>query len=273
MEGLSLAEYKESYNRKNTELYYHRLALRYSKFYYRILSKHGIRNINYEMLLELIIKCLFLFKVKTKLIDNDPNECIIPNLLEKLTKYYRLGVINDNIDEKLDACLHMVALIFNSIELRCKDKTPSKEIWKDLSSMSKYLYSRLTNKGNREKVYALIHLFSYYITSDTPNKLNNNADKISLAVDLFAYMEDNITYELEGKLLIYNLFQTVLSMLHKYCYYNKVIGKFIKFPSIDTELLPNGNYVIEDYFVIDMDKQIAIPKLYDPLYKFELRRM
>jgi hypothetical protein len=290
-------KHEEYIDKNNKTMYYYKLTIRYVSFCEHLLKKYKEDERYYQYKLEVILKALFLFRLRTGLINKNQDTSLCSNIMEEQAEYYRLGVLQDNKEEKLDACYDIIVFILNTVKKYDKDYEPSmfKEVWESLPGIAyqiDHAYDNIyfRNYGDDYQIPTLSSIISRYVCSDKePMKLHYYKKIDFIANVLFR------SYIIMGtdnpNDVISNLMETVKVVIYRYGEWNEQIGKFVKYKSMDID---NVNSVIDyvkhidkeqnDYNVIKCgmidnryfykyvsvhnDDYVYIPKMYKPKYIF-----
>lgn len=289
-------KHEEYVDKDNKTMYYYKLAIRYVSFCEHLLNKNKDDERYYQYKIEVMLKALFLFRIRTGLINKNQDKSLCSNIMEEQTEYYRLGVFQNNKEEMLDACYDIIVFILNTVKRYDIDYTPDmfKEVWRSLSVVAyqiDHVYDNICLR-NIENYYnlTLSNIISRYVGNDrTPMNL-----KYHRKIDFIASVLYHAYYIMETdnpNTVINNLLETVKVVIYRYGEWDENIGKFVKYKSMDID---NENNIIDcvkhldreqaDYTIIkdnimenryfykyvsvDNEDSVYIPKMYKPKYIF-----
>lgn len=288
--------HKEYVDKHNKTMYYYKLTIRYVSFCEHLLKKYKDDERYYQYKLEVILKALFLFRIRTGLINKDQDTPLCSNIMEEQAEYYRLGVLQDNKEEKLDACYDIIVFILNTVKKYDIDYEPNmfKDVWDSLPVIAYQIDNVYDNIYLRsmEDCYGvtLSNIIARYVGNDiTPMNLKYHR-KIDFIANIlyhaYIIMDTNNPND-----TINNLMETVKVVIYRYGEWNENIGKFVKYKSLDMDNedsvmdyiknIDNGqndydiikSNIIENryfykYVSVRNDDYVYIPKIYKPKYIF-----
>lgn len=293
---MDIIKKEEFLDKNNRTMCWYKLTLRYVSFCEHLLKSYENDERYYQYKFELIIKALFLFRIRTDLINKNQDNSLCSNIMEEQSEYYRLGILQENKEEILDACCDIAVFLINSIKLN-KDEfrlDTCKITWNYLKTLAyqfteEYEDKCFRNMGNEYKD-TLSWLISRYVGNDVKPMLLKFSSKMRFIIDILYHSYKTLNMD-NNKLMIDNLLETVKVVIHRYGKWNDGIGKFVKYKSMDIEdessvldyikehqIEMNGySYNNSSYEIIKEEieenrymyiyKTLAIPKLYKPKYK------
>ena len=289
-------KHNEYIYKSNKTMYYYKLTIRYVSFCEHLLKKYKDDERYYQYKLEVILKALFLFRIRTGLINKDQDTSLCSNIMEEQVEYYRLGVLQNNKEEMLDACYDIIVFILNTVKRYDDNYTPDmfKEVWKSLSIIAyqiDHVYDNVYLRSiNNHYNLTLSNIISRYVYSDK-NPMNLKYHRKIDFISNVLYHAYTIMNTDNPNDVISNLMETVKVVIHRYGEWNEQIGKFVKYKSMDIDNVDSvvdyiknidneqndyniiKNNILEDkyfykYVSVYNEDYIYIPKMYKPKYIF-----